>query len=66
MLDNAVTAQYTHTLTVWGKVGGQYQCNVSNNKPSIAIAQLFVQGKMHKYSTFHPFLCFIMDSNTAI
>ena len=32
VLDDPVTAQYTHTL--------QYQCNVSNNKPSIATAQL--------------------------
>ena len=44
LLDNAVTAQYTHTLTVTGRLGGQYQCNVTNNKPSTATAQLTVQG----------------------
>ena len=46
VLNNAVTAQYTHTLTVTGRVGGQYQCNVTNNKPSTATAQLTVQGKL--------------------
>ena len=45
MLDNAVTAQYTHTLTVTGRLGGQYQCNVTNNKPSTATAQLTVVGE---------------------
>ena len=45
VLDNAVTAQYTHTLTVTGRLGGQYQCNVTNNKPSTATAQFTVKGK---------------------
>ena len=49
VLDNAVTAQYTHTLTVTGRLGGQYQCNVTNNKPSTAIAQLSVKGKYKKF-----------------
>ena len=44
VLDNAVTAQYFHTLTVTGRLGGQYQCNVTNNKPSTATAQFIVQG----------------------
>ena len=44
VLDDPVTAQYTHTLTVTGRLGGQYQCNVSNNKPSTATAQLTVEG----------------------
>ena len=44
MLDNAVTAQYTHTLTVTGRLGGQYQCNVTNNKPSEATTNFTVQG----------------------
>ena len=44
MFNNAVTAQYTHTLTVTGRVGGQYQCIVSNSKPSTATAQLTVEG----------------------
>ena len=44
VLDDAVTAQYTHTLTVTGKLGGLYQCNVSNNKPSWDSLSLTVQG----------------------
>ncbi|CAI8026843.1 hypothetical protein GBAR_LOCUS15383, partial [Geodia barretti] len=32
VLNDAVTAQYTHTLTV--TAFGAYTCNVSNNKPS--------------------------------
>ena len=48
VLNNAVTAQYTHTLTVTERLGGQYQCNVTNNKPSTATAQLTVQGKLYK------------------
>ena len=44
VLDDPVTAQYTHTLTVTGRLGGQYQCTVSNNKPSTATAQLTVAG----------------------
>ena len=45
VLDDPVTAQYTHTLTVTGRLGGQYQCNVSNNKPSAATAQFTVKGE---------------------
>ena len=44
VLDDPVTAQYTHTLTVTGRLGGQYQCNVTNSKPSSGTAQLIVQG----------------------
>ena len=44
VLDNATTAQYTHTLTVTGRLGGLYQCNVSNNKPSLPSASLTVKG----------------------
>ena len=36
VLDDPVTAQYTHTLTVTS--GGEYTCTVSNNKPSSASA----------------------------
>ena len=48
VLDNAVTAQYTHTLTVAGRLGGQYQCTVTNNKPFEATANLRVQGTNNK------------------
>jgi len=44
-LDDPMTAQYTHTLTVTGRLGGQYQCNVSNNKPSNGSASFTVEGK---------------------
>ena len=42
VLNNAVTAQYTHTLTV--TTGGEYTCNVSNNKPSSDSASITVPG----------------------
>jgi len=45
VLDDPVTAQYTHTLTVAGRLGGQYQCTVSNNKPSDGTANFTVQGR---------------------
>ena len=44
VLNNRVTAQYTHTLTVSGRLGGLYQCNVSNNKPSSKTASFVVMG----------------------
>ena len=47
VLDNAETAQYTHTLTVTGRLGGLYQCNVSNSKPSEAVAILSVEGEVY-------------------
>ena len=46
VLDDPVTAQYTHTLTVTGRLGGQYQCTVSNNKPSHDSASITVQGEV--------------------
>ena len=42
VLDDPVTAQYTHTLTVTGRLGGQYQCTVSNSKPSSDTAELII------------------------
>ena len=38
VLDDPVTAQYTHTLTATGRLGGLYTCIVANEKPSEAIA----------------------------
>ena len=46
VLDNAMTAQYTHTLTVTGRLGGQYVCAVSNDKPSQASANYTVKGNV--------------------
>ena len=44
VLDDAVTATYTHTLTVTGRTEGLYRCSVSNSKPSSAAAELSVAG----------------------
>ena len=44
VLNDAETAQYTHTLTVTARLGGLYTCTVSNDKPSEDSAQLRVQG----------------------
>ena len=48
MLDDPVTAQYTHTLTLTERLEGQYQCTVANNKPSNATAQFTLQGALCK------------------
>ena len=42
VLDDPETAQYTHTLTV--TIGGEYTCNVSNNKPSSNSASITLAG----------------------
>ena len=39
------TAQYNHTLTVTGRLGGIYTCTVANNRPSEHASQVYVQGK---------------------
>ena len=44
VLNDATTAQYTHTLTVTGRLGGLYTCTVANDKPSEDSAQLNVEG----------------------
>ena len=44
VLDNATTAQYTHTVTVTGRLGGKYVCTVSNDKPSQSSASYTVEG----------------------
>ena len=46
VLDDPVTAQYTHTLTVTGREGGRYRCVVSNNKISGDPKELTVQGEV--------------------
>ena len=45
-LDDAVTAQYTHTLTYTGRLGGLYTCTVSNEKPAVAHSSIFVEGRV--------------------
>ena len=44
VLDNATSAQYTHTLNVTGRLGGLYTCIVANDKQSKDSAQLNVLG----------------------
>ena len=44
VLDDQVTAQYTHTLTVTGRLGGLYTCTVANDKPSVATASILIEG----------------------
>ena len=44
VLDNRTTSQYTHTLTVTGRLGGDYTCTVANNKPSDDSANYTVEG----------------------
>ena len=51
-LDNSITAQYTHTLTMSGRLGGLYTCTVANNKPSNDSSSLRVKGK-DNMSTHH-------------
>ena len=38
------TAQYTHTLTVTGRLGGVYTCTVANDKPSSDSASYTTEG----------------------
>ena len=45
VLDDQVASQYTHTLTVTGKLGGLYTCTVANNKPSEYSKNFHVRGK---------------------
>ena len=45
LLTNAETATYNHTLRVTGRLVGQYQCTVSNNKPSSASRNITVVGE---------------------
>ena len=40
VLDDPVTAQYTHTVSVTGRLPGLYTCTVENNKPSSDSATL--------------------------
>ena len=44
VLDDPVTAQYTHTLTVTGRLEGPYTCTVANDKPSCDSAQIIFHG----------------------
>ena len=45
VLDNATSAQYTHTLNVIGRLGGLYTCSVSNSVPSEDSTDQLLEGK---------------------
>ena len=45
VLENTTNAEYTHTLTVTGRLGGLYNCTLSNDKPSSNSLSLIVKGK---------------------
>ena len=47
MLDDPVTAQYTHTLI--GSTDGSYTCFVANNKPSFAMKSYLIASKTMPY-----------------
>ena len=49
VLTDPVTANYTHTLVVTGRLVGEYECTVSNNKPSSASGMLAIVGKNYNY-----------------
>ena len=44
VLNGAATGHYTHNLTISGNFPGNYECSVSNNKPSSHSATLTVKG----------------------
>ena len=48
VLDDQVTAQYTHTLTVTGRLGGLYTCTVANDKPSQVESSITLRGMCYQ------------------
>ena len=44
VLDDPVTSQYTHSLTVTGIYPGMYMCTVANTRPSSSSSSLYVLG----------------------
>ena len=69
VLDDPVTAQYTHTLSVKGRKPGKYRCTVSNNKPSTHSASFTVKGKMNNLvfvaaQTLHKGTSHLCDGST--
>ena len=58
VLDDRVTAQYTHTLTVTGRLEGLYACTVANDKPSNDSVNITVEGTI---SVFNVNECYILQ-----
>ena len=58
VLNDPVTAQYTHTLTVTGALGGVYTCTVANYKPSRAAVNITIGMFFHqRAAVFRTFEC---------
>ena len=55
VLNDPVTAQYTHTLTVNKLLEGLYTCTVANNKPSTASAN--IQVTLGNHQLYNILLC---------
>ena len=54
VLNDPVTAQYTHTLTVTERLVGLYTCTVANNKPSNDSANITLEGiQLYTLLTVH-------------
>ena len=53
VLNDPVTAQYTHILTVTEILGGLYTCTVTNNKPSNDSANITLEGTTTTLLTVH-------------
>ena len=49
VLNDPVTAQYTHTLTMTGRLPGLYGCTVANIKPSGDFETFTVQGELENF-----------------
>ena len=64
VLDDRMTSQYTHTLTVTGRLGGLYTCTVANNISS-ASANYTVQGIIYTVEVYCNFLHEIFISKYA-
>ena len=47
---DGTTATYTHTLTVTGKLVGEYECNVSNIRTPSGITRSLTVGKRPEFS----------------
>ena len=63
VLDNRVTARYTHTLTVSGRVGELFTCTVANGKPSNASASHVVSGLQLFHEHYALYTVFTFYSN---
>ena len=65
VLNDPATAQYTHTLTVTGRLGGLYTCTVANEKPSSASSSFDIEGMFQRklfvqHTHFHYDYCMVV------